>query len=391
MQPFTDPIAWPALASALGTLGGDGVTRSERGGTNVAREAIGILLGSARLSDAVDFYVSGQPGFELARSVLWLLRPWPAMLRCRELFASAQHDVSVRRSAVELLRVVADARALPWVADFLRDPDAGVQLWGIGVVDQLVFSRLVEPDDCAAVLRMAQHHSNAAVRERAAEIAQQLEAASADDREDSSSVTRDKPVVELWEAVGLGVIIDYPSGVLYSNQTGGFSCLHPVTEGIYVPVRNDTLETGELIGPERDLQKFFEGAEVFGRWCDLWPRQRGRRFNRSNSAECAPRLGVQGRPRPTAGITRSLGTSRLVRGRRCAAHLPWVRPISTTRRSYLAQQRLSATPLPGPGWTPEAIAVVERACTDGCVHLRELEMRLGRCRRNLVRSRDPDE
>lgn len=32
---------------------------------------------------------------------------------------------------------------------------------------------------------------------------------------------------ELYEGVGLGLIVEWPSGVVFSNQTGGKSCLHP--------------------------------------------------------------------------------------------------------------------------------------------------------------------
>lgn len=262
MHTPSDSIDWHALACALDIIRVEGTARIERGGTDLACEAISILLGSGRLADAVDYYVSRQPGSELARSVLWLIRPWHAMLRCRELFASSS-DLSVRRSAVELLRVVADARALPWIIDFLADPDAEIQLWGVGVLDQLVFSRLVEPSNCTQLLELALRHSNAGVRERAAELAQRLRVN--DEASDPPArSTRENPVVELWEAVGLGVIIDYPSGVVYSNQTGGFSCLHPTAEGVYVPLRNDALETWELLSPERDLRAFFEGPKHLG-------------------------------------------------------------------------------------------------------------------------------
>ena len=61
-----------------------------------------------------------------------------------------------------------------------------------------------------------------------------------------------KPTIELWESVGLGLIVEMPSGVLYSNQTGGFSCLHPAIEGVFLPLRNDH-SFWKLISPERDL------------------------------------------------------------------------------------------------------------------------------------------
>ncbi|MDC3957625.1 hypothetical protein KEG38_27450 [Polyangium jinanense] len=41
-------------------------------------------------------------------------------------------------------------------------------------------------------------------------------------------------LIRLYEA-GLGVIIQHPSGVLYTNQTCGTCCDHPEVEGVFVP------------------------------------------------------------------------------------------------------------------------------------------------------------
>jgi hypothetical protein len=69
--------------------------------------------------------------------------------------------------AVELVRVVADHRALSWVAEFLDDEDSHIQVWGVGVLDQLLWSHLIEPEAAEDLLRMAERHQNEAVRERA--------------------------------------------------------------------------------------------------------------------------------------------------------------------------------------------------------------------------------
>ena len=72
------PIDWEELAQELGTLRPDG----ESGGSDEARRAIELLLGEDRLRQAVDYYVAGRRGSELARHVLWQLHPWSAMQRC---------------------------------------------------------------------------------------------------------------------------------------------------------------------------------------------------------------------------------------------------------------------------------------------------------------------
>ncbi len=159
------PIDWQALAKELSTLQGneDGVA-TEIGSRSHALAAVELLLGTERIADAVDYYVTGQPGAELARSVLWLLRPWSAMLRCREIFDSGV-DQRARRSAVELLRVVADGRALPWVDDFLTDADPEIQVWGILVLEQLLLANLVDRSACERTIARAQQHRNKRVRE----------------------------------------------------------------------------------------------------------------------------------------------------------------------------------------------------------------------------------
>jgi len=168
------PIDWQALAQQLGTIrdvSPDG--QMELGSGELARQALEQIVGVGHFADAVEHYVSGRPGSELARSVLWLVRPWAATVRCRAIF-DADPSLERRRRAVELLRVVADRRALGWIDDFLSDPDEEIQMWGVGVLDQLVFSELVAEEDCAGLLGRASRHTNPRVRAVAAEIRARL-------------------------------------------------------------------------------------------------------------------------------------------------------------------------------------------------------------------------
>ncbi len=43
----------------------------------------------------------------------------------------------------------------------------------------------------------------------------------------------DKLVINIWDSVGLGIIIKFPTSILISNQTGGTTCLHPKIEGVF--------------------------------------------------------------------------------------------------------------------------------------------------------------
>lgn len=46
-------------------------------------------------------------------------------------------------------------------------------------------------------------------------------------------------VISLFGLEGLGLIVKHPSGVLYTNQTGGVSCMQPVEEGVLIPLATE--------------------------------------------------------------------------------------------------------------------------------------------------------
>jgi hypothetical protein len=174
-MPDSTPIDWSALAEQLRSVRTDGGdVRTEIGSATLARAAVEQLIDPKRLATAVDHYVAMRPGFELARAILWLVHSWEAMRRCREIFAS-DFDLQRRRGAIELLRVVADRRALPWIEEFLADPDAEIQAWGIGIVDQLIRSNLADPEDCKSLLTLASRHENPRVREKALDITARIQ------------------------------------------------------------------------------------------------------------------------------------------------------------------------------------------------------------------------
>ncbi|MCA9882794.1 MAG: hypothetical protein H6670_00310 [Anaerolineaceae bacterium] len=67
-----------------------------------------------------------------------------------------------------------------------------------------------------------------------------------------------QPLVILYDSCGLGLIIKYPSGVLYSNQAGGYACMQPAEEGIYVPLSNDGFNLDQI------FYKYFTGPKWMG-------------------------------------------------------------------------------------------------------------------------------
>ena len=175
-------VDWKEIASKVGSLQPDG---SQISSTRHAQDALEVILGKEFIHQAVDYYVSAQPGSELARSVLWRLKSWTAMQRCHEIY-EAESEPNEKASAIELLRVCSDHRVLPWISRYLTDEDESIQLWGAGVVDQLIWSELVEPDDCQSLLAKMKTHSNENVRERYDWIMSFLEDRKIEDDESTS-------------------------------------------------------------------------------------------------------------------------------------------------------------------------------------------------------------
>lgn len=64
-----------------------------------------------------------------------------------------------------------------------------------------------------------------------------------------------KPIVRLHDA-GLGLIIPWPSGVIYSNQTCGHICMQPEVEGVFIPFDADEIW--------EQLALYFEGPKYSG-------------------------------------------------------------------------------------------------------------------------------
>lgn len=65
--------------------------------------------------------------------------------------------------------------------------------------------------------------------------------------------------VRLWDHVGTGLVLEGPTGVVYTQQVGGVRCLHPQVEGLFVPLGNDLDENGCLLGPQERLDTLFSG------------------------------------------------------------------------------------------------------------------------------------
>ena len=158
-------IDWKSLAESVGALK-DG---HEMCSSVQALEAIELLIGAENIKEAVDLYVARSPGSELIRTVIWQLHSPTAMQRCYEIYKTSPH-IDDKRLAIDLLRVAADRRVLPWIDELLHDSDAGFRGCGISIVDQLLFSGLVDSEEVEHLLQQAESHSDAHLREYAKSI-----------------------------------------------------------------------------------------------------------------------------------------------------------------------------------------------------------------------------
>lgn len=168
---------WEEIAKKVGSI----KNGEEFASSDMAREAIEILLGEQNLRDAVHYYIEKKPASELMRLVLWQIHPWSAMEECYIIFKS-DSDIQCKRDAIELLRVVGDRRVLAWISEFLNFDDETIQGWTMGIIDQLLFSGLVFEEDVADILAFAINHPNSNVQEKAMEIKERIKMLNETDR-----------------------------------------------------------------------------------------------------------------------------------------------------------------------------------------------------------------
>ncbi len=134
-----------------------------------ADRAIEFLIGEKNIRKAVDYFISGQQGAELARTVLWQIQPWSAMKYCYEIYKS-ERDVKERYLALALLRMIADSRVLQWIDEFLEDRDEEIQVYGLSIITELIVRNWVSVEDCEGLILKIENHSNSVIREEGKHI-----------------------------------------------------------------------------------------------------------------------------------------------------------------------------------------------------------------------------
>jgi hypothetical protein len=132
-----------------------------------------ILIGEENLRNAVDSFISLEPGAFTAEMVLQIIKSEIAMNRCFEIY-KAEPDTYRACSAVFLLGSMANCHALSWVREFLEDNNEAVRLNGLRVLQSIVCGPLSDADTAIVkeLFDKAESDSDSTVRERAVQIRQ---------------------------------------------------------------------------------------------------------------------------------------------------------------------------------------------------------------------------
>jgi hypothetical protein len=144
---------WKRLAKQLGSLHENG----ESGGDSFAQEAFDEILGDEWIESAVEHIVSFKPGRELAMNCLRYFHSSKATKYAYHIYKSSAGERADQ--AVWLIKHLANPISFNWIEEFLND--SNVIHWGIGVLDQLLWTRQVQYDNKAkSLLELANKNSN---------------------------------------------------------------------------------------------------------------------------------------------------------------------------------------------------------------------------------------
>lgn len=171
-----DEIDWVALAAEVGSIaptrerwndeGGMGIHESM--GTDMAQKGLERIIGTENIRKAVDLFLDLEPGGAFAGGVLRYIHSSQALDMAYAEYKRGDPDRAPM--AVLLIKNLCHPRAIEWVSDFLEDDT--VAGWGIGVLDQLLWTHTVEWEHplVQPLMTRAEAHHNENVREQAAFI-----------------------------------------------------------------------------------------------------------------------------------------------------------------------------------------------------------------------------
>jgi hypothetical protein len=150
---------WTKLAQQLGLLNNSG----EIGGTRYAQEALDEILGDEWIESTVEFILENKSGQELAMNCLRHLHSSKATIYSYKVYKTSVGQRA--QDAIWLIKHLANPIAFKWIEEFLND--VNVIHWGIGVLDQLLFTQQMDYNErCELLLEIADRNSKGQLKEQ---------------------------------------------------------------------------------------------------------------------------------------------------------------------------------------------------------------------------------
>lgn len=151
---------WKQLAKQIGSLQEDG---SECGSDTFSQQAFDEILGDEWIESAVEHIISFKSGRELAMNCLRYLHSNKAIIYTYNVYKNS--DGERAEQAVWLIKHLANPISFDWIEEFLNDQN--VIHWGVGVLDQLLWTEQIPYDDKAKfLLELADRNSNGKLKEQ---------------------------------------------------------------------------------------------------------------------------------------------------------------------------------------------------------------------------------
>lgn len=145
---------WTKLATTLGMLPDE---FTEYGGDKYAAKAFDEILGEEWIESTVEHIVSFKRGGELAMNCLCKLASDKAVNYTYHIYKTSAGERADR--AVWLIKQLANPISLNWIEEFLKD--INVIHWGVGVLDQLLWTEQIQYDEKVKyLLELADKNSN---------------------------------------------------------------------------------------------------------------------------------------------------------------------------------------------------------------------------------------
>lgn len=149
---------WIELATKLGSLHDNG----ESGGEAFTRRAFDDILGDEWVESTVEHIIAFRRGRELAMNCLQYFHSTKATMYAYNVYKSSRGERA--EQAIWLIKHLSNPISVIWIEEFLNDSE--VTHWGLGVLDQLLWTEQIQYDERAkALLELAFKNSNGLLKE----------------------------------------------------------------------------------------------------------------------------------------------------------------------------------------------------------------------------------